>query len=142
MAVVSDGAGIPIVYYGSEQGFNGGADPNNRESLWPHYNQNSELFNFVKGMVAARKKFQVWNLPQVQRYAADNFYAFSRGNVLVCLTNGGQGSSVSINVSYLPYSQGTVVCNVLDSSQCMTVGSSGLQITLSNGQPLVLAPKQ
>ncbi len=28
---------IPIVYYGSEQGFNGGADPQCRESLWPHH---------------------------------------------------------------------------------------------------------
>lgn len=26
--------GIPIIYYGTEQGFNGGNDPNNREPLW------------------------------------------------------------------------------------------------------------
>jgi alpha-amylase len=26
--------GIPFMYYGSEQGFSGGADPNNREPLW------------------------------------------------------------------------------------------------------------
>ncbi|KIM23256.1 glycoside hydrolase family 13 protein [Serendipita vermifera MAFF 305830] len=27
--------GIPIVYYGLEQGFSGGSDPANREALWP-----------------------------------------------------------------------------------------------------------
>jgi glycosidase len=27
--------GIPIVYYGMEQGFSGGSDPANREALWP-----------------------------------------------------------------------------------------------------------
>lgn len=26
--------GIPFYYYGSEQAFSGGSDPNNRESLW------------------------------------------------------------------------------------------------------------
>ena len=31
--------GIPILYYGTEQGFHGGADPNNREVLWDHMDQ-------------------------------------------------------------------------------------------------------
>eukprot|EP00345_Euplotes_harpa_P010929 CAMPEP_0168338790 /NCGR_PEP_ID=MMETSP0213-20121227/13067_1 /TAXON_ID=151035 /ORGANISM="Euplotes harpa, Strain FSP1.4" /LENGTH=361 /DNA_ID=CAMNT_0008344681 /DNA_START=1 /DNA_END=1083 /DNA_ORIENTATION=- len=34
--------GIPIVYYGAEQGFNGGQDPANREVLWGHMDTNSE----------------------------------------------------------------------------------------------------
>ncbi len=38
-------AGIPIIYYGTEQGFNGGNDPNNREPLWPtNYNNQTELY--------------------------------------------------------------------------------------------------
>ena len=36
--------GIPIIYYGSEQGFHGGRDPDSRESLWPNYNEESELY--------------------------------------------------------------------------------------------------
>lgn len=33
--------GIPIVYYGSEQLFAGGNDPNNREILWNNMDTNS-----------------------------------------------------------------------------------------------------
>lgn len=39
--------GIPFFYYGDEQGFNGGADPNNREPMWGHFDRNHELFKFV-----------------------------------------------------------------------------------------------
>jgi alpha-amylase len=39
--------GIPIVYYGSEQGFNGGNDPFNREALWPFMNPNNPLYIFI-----------------------------------------------------------------------------------------------
>ena len=41
--------GIPIVYYGTEQGFNGGTDPNNREPLWPtNYNNSTELYQVIQ----------------------------------------------------------------------------------------------
>jgi alpha-amylase len=37
--------GIPIIYYGSEQGFNGGNDPDNREPLWTsNFNNETELY--------------------------------------------------------------------------------------------------
>ncbi len=44
-AYVLVGDGIPYVYYGSEAGFNGGNDPDNREPLWPTgYNTSSVSF--------------------------------------------------------------------------------------------------
>jgi len=39
--------GIPIVYYGTEQAFNGGSDPANREPLWTSMNQNSEMYKYI-----------------------------------------------------------------------------------------------
>ena len=36
--------GIPIVYYGTEQGYSGGNDPSNRESLWPNFNTNHPIY--------------------------------------------------------------------------------------------------
>lgn len=47
--------GIPIIYYGSEQGFAGGHDPENRETLWTDMNPNSELYQFIKTIVNVRK---------------------------------------------------------------------------------------
>lgn len=38
---------IPIVYYGTEQGFSGGSDPNNRESLWPYLSTGNPLYKFI-----------------------------------------------------------------------------------------------
>ena len=46
---------IPIVYYGTEQGFNGGSDPNNRESLWPHMSTEHPLYKFIQKLAQFRK---------------------------------------------------------------------------------------
>lgn len=40
----SPSQGIPVIYYGTEQELNGGNDPQNRESLWPHYDTHSEMY--------------------------------------------------------------------------------------------------
>lgn len=49
--------GIPIVYYGDEQGYAGGNDPNNREVLWTNLTKtNSPMYDFVKQVVGYRKE--------------------------------------------------------------------------------------
>lgn len=96
--------GIPFVYYGSEQGFNGGNDPYNREVLWTSMNQNSDLYKFVKATVGARKSHAIWDQQHIERYVTDNFYAFSRGKTLVCLTN--SDNTQNILVTYHPFSEG------------------------------------
>lgn len=84
--------GIPIIYYGSEQGFAGGADPNNRETLWTSMNTDHELYKWMTKAVNARKSNKVWNEQYVERWADDSFFAFTRGNTLVALTNNDQGT--------------------------------------------------
>ena len=133
--------GIPIVYYGTEQAYHGGADPANRESLWPNYNRQSDLYLYLQQLIATRKSYKVYAYSQVQRYASDDFYAFSRGEVLVCLTNSG-GSDVTKTVSYLPFEQGDVVCNVLAENDCLTVSNSGITVTLTGGLPKIYVTQQ
>jgi len=36
--------GIPIFYYGTEQGFKGGNDPQNREPLWTNLDKTHPLY--------------------------------------------------------------------------------------------------
>lgn len=55
LAFVIMGDWIPIVYYGTEQGFNGGNDPNNRESLWPYFSAESPLYKFIATLIKFRK---------------------------------------------------------------------------------------
>lgn len=133
--------GIPIVYYGSEQGYNGGNDPANRESLWPNYNINSELYAFIQTLVTTRKSQNIATTSQIQRYSSKDFYSFSRGNVLVCLTNVNNGNTVSVSMTYLPFENGQTVCNVLNPSDCLIVSGGALTVTMTQGLPKVYVLK-
>lgn len=55
LALVIMGDWIPIVYYGTEQGFNGGNEPNNRESLWPFISAENPLYKFIETLIKFRK---------------------------------------------------------------------------------------
>lgn len=76
--------GIPILYYGTEQTFSGdGGNQHNRESLWPHYDTNSDLYKFISILTNFRKKLghTMYESPQVERYVDDEFFAFTRDKV-------------------------------------------------------------
>lgn len=55
--------GIPIIYYGTEQLFNGGNDPWDREALWNNMNTNSDTYKYIATINAARQKLQSFNQP-------------------------------------------------------------------------------
>jgi len=55
IAMTLTSVGIPMIYYGQEQLYAGGNDPQNRESLWQKFDTNSELYNFIKTINQARK---------------------------------------------------------------------------------------
>ena len=125
--------GVPIMYYGSEQGFNGGNDPACREPLWPYLKQtNSQLYKFVTTAVNYRKTNQLWNFDWVERYAADNFYCYSRGLFLMAFTN--SYTNINYVVGYHPYNVGDVVCNVFFTGDCVTVTAQGVPVYLNNGE--------
>lgn len=67
LALVFAYPGVPCVYYGTEQGFNGADDPKNREdmfagqfeegpSIGDNFNENSELYIYIKNLTQLRKK--------------------------------------------------------------------------------------
>jgi len=47
--------GIPFLYYGSEQGYSGGRDPQNRETLWTNMDPSYDLYVYVALINTARK---------------------------------------------------------------------------------------
>ena len=125
--------GIPIVYYGDEQGYAGGNDPNNREVLWTNLKKtDSEMYLFVQQVVGYRKEQQLWNQDWVQRYASDNFYCFTRGKAMMAFTN--SSSQQNFMITYHPYSVGDRVCNIFYATDCVTVTSGGVPIVLNNGE--------
>ncbi|MBR6133840.1 MAG: hypothetical protein IKQ29_03900 [Bacilli bacterium] len=121
--------GIPVFYYAGEQYYAGGADPNNREPLWDNYNTKSTLYQLLGKANALRKKVQIWNYAITQRYANDNFYAFTRGNVLACFTN---VQSSQYTITYHDFKDGDKLCNVLYDGDCVTVSGRNININMGD----------
>ena len=121
--------GVPVFYYGGEQYYSGGADPNNREPLWDNYNTGTELYRILGKTNALRKQVSIWNLPIVQRYADDNFYAFTRGNVLACFSN---TRSLQRTITYHEFSEGTKLCNILYDGDCVVVSGGSININMGD----------
>ena len=121
--------GIPVFYYAGEQYYAGGADPNNREPLWDNYNTKSTLYQLLGKANALRKKVQIWNYAITQRYANDNFYAFTRGNVLACFTN---VQSSQYSITYHNFKDGDKLCNALHDGDCVTVSGGAININMGD----------
>ena len=96
--------GIPFFYYGDEQGFSGGNDPANRESLWNAMDTDSDLYKYVATVNKARKAAEGWAHDYVERYVLDDFFAYSFGDMLVVTTN--SQAYMEVDMPYLPYQAG------------------------------------
>lgn len=139
-AMAMTSVGIPIVYYGAEQYFAGGNDPACREILWRNLDRGSDMYGFLGKINAARKRFQIWNEAQVERYVDNEFFAYSRGKMLVAITNKVSGA-VQKTVTYHPFTNGQVVCNIFyPDTDCQTV-NGGVNVYLLNGEVKIYVPK-
>jgi len=142
---VSDG--LPILYYGQEQGYTGGADPANREALWlSGYDTNKSLVSHVKSLnaarktaIAANKQFlttQVKYLPQ----SSSSTLAISKPPLLTLLTNGGNSSSVSWTVPDAMFKGGEALVEVLTCNTMSANQKGGLSVNGNQGMPQVIMP--
>ncbi|KAH9922384.1 glycoside hydrolase superfamily [Fomitopsis serialis] len=139
--------GVPILYYGQEQGYAGGDDPYNREALWlSGYEEDKPLVMHVRVLNAARKAAIAWNnasflsTPLDFPVASTSQLAVSKSPLLALLANTGQSSSPSWSVPSTNYTKGEELIDVLS---CVTtkVGSAGaVAWTGSSGMPAVLLP--
>jgi len=129
------------VYYGTEQGFHGGADPNNRESLWPYYNTSSPLYTLIRTLITLRYTFALAHTRQEERLCTASFYSYTRGPVFVALTNvGSLAPTFNITITDHPYSDGTQLCNIFVTNDCVTVAGGKFTISMARGQGKVLLP--
>ena len=119
--------GIPVVYYGGEQYYSGGNDPNNRENLWENYNTNSELYIIIGKVNRLRQKVNIWNYEVIQRYCNKYFYAFTRGNVLACFSNNNGGD---YSLDYHEFNNGDQLCNILSDDDCVIVSDGKINIKM------------
>ena len=142
LAFVILSRGIPIVYYGTEQGYAGGADPANREDLWRSgYDTGSDLYQAIAALSKARS--DAGGLPDDDHQhllVGDVVYAWGRagGDVIVVTTNAGQGH----NAEYCFNSQkpgGSWVDAFGGEGATVTAdGDGNLCVNVTDGLPVVL----
>jgi glycosidase len=125
--------GIPCVYYGDEQGFQGGNDPANREDLWPSGyaqtpttdpvtgNTYGTFFPWIQQLTALRKKYRalshgdqkiVWATNDVGTEADAGIFSYERAGgdagdayaLIVLNTNVYKASSPTSGGSNMPVS--------------------------------------
>eukprot|EP00767_Chilomastix_cuspidata_P001057 gnl/Chilomastix_cuspidata/1318.p1 GENE.gnl/Chilomastix_cuspidata/1318~~gnl/Chilomastix_cuspidata/1318.p1 ORF type:complete len:482 (+),score=96.41 gnl/Chilomastix_cuspidata/1318:145-1446(+) len=139
--------GVPVIYYGSEQGFNGGNDPYCRECLWPTgFVGGNELYDLIRTIAHMRRiNYGDWLSSRFEeRYVLDDLYCFSRGDVFVTTTNAGsQSGTRSWSISNTPFRPGATVCNIFwPDSDCVTIGADGsFGVWLVDGEPKVFVPE-
>ena len=98
------------------------------------------MYKFIKTINAVRKATDAGNQDQVQRYADAEFYAFTRGTLFAAFSSK-YDRTVTKNITFHPYSDGQVLCNAFNQSDCVTVQSKAFKVTLVNGEIKLYAPK-
>ncbi|MDP8223818.1 MAG: alpha-amylase family glycosyl hydrolase [Candidatus Lernaella stagnicola] len=129
--------GIPCLYYGTEQQFDGGNDPFNREDLWTSgFGTSNETFQIIKHLIKLRKKYlplrrgdmQIrWSSERTGSELDAGIFAFEREykgeTVLVVVNTNDEHASVTSaawmegqegNDMQTSFPQGTVLVNVFD----------------------------
>ena len=101
--------GIPCIYYGTEQQFDGGNDPFNREDLWTSgFDTGNETFQFIRHLIKLRKKLDPlrrgdmtirWSTERTGDEDDAGIFAFERSyqgdTVLVVLNTNDEHESVT-----------------------------------------------
>ncbi|KAI3197384.1 CAZyme family GH13 [Penicillium roqueforti] len=143
--------GIPIVYAGQEQHYNGGEDPANREAVWlSGFNTDSELYKLIATANAARNQAiaKSTNYTIYQNYPIykdDTTIAmrkgFDGGQIITVLSNlGAGGAEYSASIPDTGFAAGEELTEVV-SCASVTAGDSGeVSVAMAGGKPRILLP--
>jgi alpha-amylase len=112
--------GIPTIYYGTEIGLQGGADPDNRRDM-PWDNRNSDLRNYLKNLISIRKSNPVlYTGKQLEMWQDENVFSFLRTNgepsseIIVVMNNSDSKQIRNIQIRAESKMQdGTLLSNLL-----------------------------
>ncbi|HEV2454085.1 MAG TPA: alpha-amylase family glycosyl hydrolase [Verrucomicrobiae bacterium] len=134
--------GIPCLYYGTEQGFNGGKDPWDREDMFAgqfewgpsqgdNFNMTSPLFQFVAMLNNFRRLY-----PELQTGTQSNLWSDAVGPGLLAYSRrletrqalvifNTSGAAKTLPACPMTYSLGTRLVNLLNPSEGMTLTAGG-----------------
>lgn len=142
MAYTMFADGIPIIYYGQEQGFAGGDEPACREYLWMSGYSITPLYTYLATLNQARNL--AWSAGfgtnlSTALYLDTNSMVTQKGPLMLALSN--QGSTSSNKTISFPtqYASGTVLVNILTCAS-LSVGKSTTSVTFVAGAPQIYLP--
>ncbi|KAI9736785.1 MAG: hypothetical protein M1834_000989 [Cirrosporium novae-zelandiae] len=145
MTMLQDG--IPIIYYGQEQQFDGAFNPVNREALWlSSYDTSTTLYKFITTLNGIRS-YAFKHLPQYPTYKSEPLYydsetlALRKGSVVTVLTNqGSNGAATTIMIDGTGYSSEAQLVEFLTCTKYTAQQNGSLKVTAQNGAPMVFGP--
>ncbi|CUA73956.1 GH13 alpha-amylase precursor [Rhizoctonia solani] len=140
--------GIPILYYGQEQGYTGGNEPASREALWftSYQTQNKPLVDHVVKLNAVRKAAIAGDskfLSTQMKVVANSTHniAVQKGKLLTALTNvGSQGAAENFELTGTGYSANEQLVDVLSCANITADASGNVVVPLKGGNPQVIIP--
>ncbi|KAL9560710.1 hypothetical protein ACKAV7_015027 [Fusarium commune] len=140
LAYVILARGIPIVYYGTEQGYAGGNDPANREDLWrSSFSTNADLYQHISRLSKARSAVGgLSGNDHKHLYSQNSAYAWSRadGDLIVLTLNRGQGFSGQY--CFNTGKNNKTWDKVFGSGTVTSDGNGQVCVSYTNGEPEVL----
>jgi len=155
--------GIPCLYYGTEQDFNGGNDPANREVLWETgFNTTGDTFVHFSKLARIRAAYPalrlgdtnvLWSTSHVGKEDDAGIFAFERAGgdagtsyALVILNTNNKKDSITADGSnqlVAASQKGKTLVDVLDPSRATyRVGAAGeLRVTVPRQRAMILVPQ-
>ncbi len=143
--------GIPTIYYGTEQGFEGGEDPGNRESMFGQHNPDSRLAKFLRSLNELRvERPELRRGDAVTLWSEDGpLFALARvfeGSAVVCAANtsGEERAGENLPVAHLGVKEGQKFRDHATGLELVATKEAGKVVlplpTLTPHQTLMLLP--
>lgn len=145
--------GIPIVYQGQEQHYDGSGVPYNREALWlSGYNTTAELYTWIADLNTIRS----WAISVNSTYLGYNAYpiysdsntiamrkGFTGNQVVSVYTNAGSSGSVTVTLDsgVTGFIAGQALVDVMSCTSLTADSNGDLSVSLSQGLPRVIYPE-
>ncbi|KAL9114544.1 MAG: hypothetical protein Q9227_001625 [Pyrenula ochraceoflavens] len=127
-------SGIPIVYYGFEQRFNGAADPNNREMMWTsNYDTSTSLYQYIsklqqiRAMAADLSGPSFYDQSTTANYTDAHTLVFERGKLVIVINNVGSSGNAqtNVNIPNTQYSRGQILVDLISCQTVTVIGCTG-----------------
>lgn len=143
--------GIPIIYAGQEQHYNGGSDPYNREAVWlSGYNTDSALYKLIAKANAIRshainhddRYLSYKNYPIYQDTTTIAMRKGYKGKqtITILSNKGSNGDGYDFNLPNTGYDAGTKLTEIITCSSITVADDGKVPVSMSKGQPRILYP--